>query len=123
MIDLSAKKLLALGQEELHQVPPAQILTLIQDLFKGWGLYGQNLSLHHEGEEYVASCHERAFVVYRRVQAAATAHATPGWPVCLVTPDAIIDECTPPIQEKDYFACNLGLADWLTLIQQRYGKD
>lgn len=116
------EQLLRLSSDELHQLAPRQVLSLIQDLCRRWGIFGQSLELHHEGEEYVVSCQEDAFTVYRRVTAAATPHATPGWPVCLVTVDHILDECTPPLEEQDHFACHLGLPDWLTLIQQRYGE-
>jgi hypothetical protein len=110
-----------LNVEELHRWPPDRVLALIQDLCRRWGIFGQRLSLRHEGEEYVFACGETDFFVYRRLAPAATTHAPPGWPVCLVTADQILDECTPPFPDHDHFACHLGLADWLTLIQEAYG--
>jgi len=123
MAAVAPEQLLELTTEALHQLPPSQVLALVQELCRRWGIYGRSLTLRHEGEEYVVACQEMAFAVYRRVAAAATPHTTPGWPVCLVTADHILDECTPPFEEKDYFACHLGLADWLTLIQQACGAD
>lgn len=123
MPELIPEDLLSLCTEELHRLPPGQVLDLIQKLFRDWGLFGESLTLRHEGEEYLASCQTHAFVVYRRVTGATTPHAAPGWPVCLVTAEAVFDECTPLPEGKDYFACHLGLADWLAIIQQTYGQD
>ncbi len=120
MPDLTPEDLLHLGSDEVAELPPRRVLALIQDLFRHWGLFGRELPLWHEGEEYCAWCQETVFVVYRRVAPAAVPHGAPGWPVLLVSSEAILDECTPPLEEKDHFACHLGLADWLTLIQQGY---
>ncbi len=122
MTDMSPEQLLHLGPDELRQLSPRRVLALIQDLWRRWGLGGHSLRLQHEGEDYLVSCQEDAFAVYRRLRATASPHATPGWPVCLVTVDHILDECTPPLEDEDHFACHLGLADWLTLIQQTYGE-
>ncbi|MGQ9919698.1 MAG: hypothetical protein ACUVRZ_00035 [Desulfobacca sp.] len=118
MTDIAAEQLLELDTEALHRLPPPRLWALVQDLCRRWGIYGQSLTLRHEGEEYLVACQEHAFTVYRRVAMAATPHATPGWPVCLVSAEHILDECTPPLEEQDHFACHLNLADWLTLIQQ-----
>lgn len=109
------------SEPELQKLPPARVLALIQKLFTQWGIYNQKLTLQHEGDEYAFSCHDQAFVVYRLLPAAGTSPGPPGWPVCLVTAERIIDECSPPFYEEDYFASHLGLADWLTLIQQYFG--
>ncbi len=121
--DLQPEDLLTLGAETLHHLPPARVLALIQALWQQWQLGEQNLTLFHEGAEYVASCRSTHFVVYRRVRGTATPHAASGWPVCLVTANEILDECTPPFPDQDYLACQLSLADWLTLIQQTYVLD
>ena len=108
---------------ELQKISPTQVLIHIQRLFKNWGIYNQKLTLQHEGEVYVFSCHDQAFVVYRILRVGEKTPATPGWPVCLVTAEGVIDECSPPYpDEEDYFASHLGLADWLTIIQQYYGQ-
>jgi|GEM_PF-1674712 len=121
MTSLSSEKNPPPGLEELQHWPPSRVLAAIQDRCRRWGIFGQCLQLFHEGEEYVFYCGETEFFVYRRLAAAAVSHTQPGWPVCLVTADQVLDECTPPFPEQDHFACHLGLADWLTLIQEAYG--
>jgi hypothetical protein len=110
------------SEAELQNISPSQALAHIQKLFKKWGIYNQKLTLQHEGDEYAFSCHDEAFVVYRLLPAAPRSPATPGWPVCLVTAAGVIDECSPPYADEDYFASHLGLADWLTIIQQYYDQ-
>ncbi len=110
------------SEADLQKISPTQVLTHIQRLFKKWGIYNQKLTLQHEGDVYAFSCHDKAFVVYRILAVAEKPPATPGWPVCLVTAEGVIDECSPPYPDEDYFASHLGLADWLTIIQQYYGQ-
>ena len=105
------------SEDDLHKLPATEVLAYIQNIFQKWGIYGRKLTLGHEGEKYAFSCDEKAFVVYRLVSGVG---GPPGWPVCLVTAAGIIDECSPPYHDEDYFASHLGLADWLTIIQQDY---
>jgi hypothetical protein len=109
------------SEAALHNMPPARLLPHIQKLFKQLGIYNQKLTLQHEGDEYAFSCHDQAFVVYRLLPVAGKSPGPPGWPVCLVTAEGVMDECSPPFQEEDYFASHLGLADWLAIIQQYFG--
>jgi hypothetical protein len=110
------------SEVELQNLPPSLLLEYIQNLFKKWSIYNQKLTLQHEGDTYVFSCHDTAFVVYRLLPAAGKPPGAPGWPVCLVTTEGVIDECSPPYHNEDYFASHLGLADWLAIIQQYYGE-
>jgi hypothetical protein len=109
------------SEAELHKLPPARVLAHIQKLFNAWGIYNQKLTVQHEGDKYAFSCHDQAFVVYRLLPAAGRSPGSPGWPVCLVTAQGVVDECSPPFHEEDYFASHLGLADWLALIQNFFG--
>lgn len=115
MLDPAAE-IAMFSEDDLHSLPPGEVLAYIQKCFKKWGIYGRKLTLRHEGEGYAFSCDDKAFVVYRLMPGA----GPPGWPVCLVTAGGIIDECSPPFQDEDYFASHLGLADWLVIIQQDY---
>jgi hypothetical protein len=109
------------SEAELQKLPPDGVLTHIQKLFKQWGIYNQKLTLNHEGDDYVFSCRENAFVIYRLLPSAGKSPGPPGWPVCLVTAAGVTDECSPPSHDEDYFASHLGLADWLAIIQQYFG--
>jgi hypothetical protein len=110
------------SEGELHKLPPSRVLGHIQKLFKKWGIYKQKLTVQHEGDEYAFSCDDTAFVVYRLLPVAGKPPGTPGWPVCLVSAEGVVDECSPPYHEEDYFASHLSLADWLTIIQHYFGE-
>ena len=122
MADPTTDNIPEFSDGELQKLPPTLVLEHIQKLFKKWGIYNQKLTLQHEGDEYAFSCHDQAFVVYRLLPVAGKSPGAPGWPVCLVTADGIIDECSPPYHDEDYFASYLGLADWLAIIQQYFGE-
>lgn len=105
---------------DLENLPAGQELAYLQRLFKEWGLYNQKLTVPHEGNDYAVTCHDTAFVVYRLLSGPGNLRGAPGWPVCLVTAEGIVDECSPPFPDEDCFASHLGLADWLAIIKQYY---
>jgi hypothetical protein len=111
-----------LSERELHQLPPTQVLKHVQELFKKWGIYQKKLTVPHEGEKYAFSCDDKSFVVYRLLPVAGKPPTNPGWPVCLVSAEGVVDECSPPFHDEDFFASRLGLADWLALIQSYFGE-
>jgi hypothetical protein len=101
-----------------HQdLSPAELLRRIQDLFRKLGLLGQTLTLDHQGQKYLVGCDAEAFTVYRLVEHCHFPPGAPGWPVCLVTAETIIDETSPPHLPEDEFAAGLSLQEWLELIQ------
>jgi hypothetical protein len=96
---------------------PAELLGRIQARFRKLGLFGSTLTLTHNGENYLASCDDRAFAVYRLVDQCHVPPGRPGWPVCLVTDETVVDETSPPHLAEDEFASGLGLEAWLDLIE------
>ncbi len=102
--------------------PPAELLASIQDLFRELGLFDQTLTLTLQGRKYLARCDAHSFTVYRCIGRCHIPPGAPGWPVCLVTEDAIIGETSPPQSGEDEFASGLALADWLRLIGSRFKK-
>jgi len=101
---------------------PSQVLAQIQSLFKELALFHRKLTLSHQGRTYLASCDDHSFTVYRLIDRCHLPPGQPGWPVCLVTPETIIDETSPPHLEQDDFSSGLTLADWLHLIEKEFGK-
>ena len=57
------------------------------------------------------------FAVYRVLDQGHVAPGRPGWPVCLVTAEAVVDETSPPHLPEDEFASGLSLNGWLDLIE------
>jgi hypothetical protein len=99
---------------------PAELLDRIQTMFRARSIFGSTLTLTHQGEKYLVSCDARAFAVYRLVEKCHLPPGRPGWPVCLVTAEAVVDETSPPHLPEDEFASGLGLKEWLDLIASLY---
>jgi hypothetical protein len=97
---------------------PAELLHRIQDLFRNLGLLGQRLTLSYRGHSYLAACDEHSFTIYRLVAHCHLPPGRPGWPVCLVTEETIVDETSPPPAPEDEFDSGLDLHGWLEIIQE-----
>jgi hypothetical protein len=102
------------------EISPAELLGRIQDRFRELGLFGSPLTLTHNGEKYLATCDDRIFAVYRLLDQGHVPPGRPGWPVCLVTAEAVVDETSPPHLPEDEFASGLSLKEWLELIESLY---
>jgi hypothetical protein len=102
------------------QPSPAELLRRIQARFRERGIFGQTLTLIHGGEQYQVRCDAQAFAVYRLVEKCHLPPGRPGWPVCLVTAEVMVDETSPPHLPEDDFACGLSLQEWLELIDSLY---
>ena len=109
------------GTDSTPQTSPAEMLRRIQDRFRELGIFGQSLSLTYQAEKYLVSCDAQAFAVYRLVEKCHVSPGQPGWPVCLVTGEAMVDETSPPHLPEDEFSSGLSLAEWLDLIDSLYG--
>jgi hypothetical protein len=99
------------------EISPAELLGRIQARFRKLGRFGLLLTLTHNGETYLATCDDRSFAVYRVLAQGHVSPGRPGWPVCLVTAEAVVDETSPPHVPEDEFASGLSLDGWLDLIE------
>lgn len=99
---------------------PAEVLRRIQARFRELGVFGKTQTLQLRGEKYLVSCDEQAFAVYRVVEQCHLPPGRPGWPVCLVTGEAVLDETSPPHLPEDEFTSGLSLEEWLKLIDSLY---
>ncbi len=109
-------------QDNDSEITPAELLQRIQARFRDLGRLGERLTLNHAGRQYLASCDETAFTVYRLVTQCHLPPGRPGWPVCLVTAETVIDETIPPALPEDEFASGLTLFEWLDLIEKTFRK-
>jgi len=103
--------------DRIAEDSPAELLRRIQARFRERGLFGSSLTLTHNGERYLVACDDQAFAVYRQVDQCHVPPGRPGWPVCLVTAEAVVDETSPPHLAEDEFASGLSLKGWLELIE------
>ncbi len=106
--------------DRVSELSPAELLRHIQARFRELGLFGQTLTLTYKDEKYLASCDDQAFAVYRLVAQCHLPPGRPGWPVCLVTAEAMVDETSPPHLPEDDFTSGLSLTGWLELIDSLY---
>ena len=106
--------------DRIAEDSPAELLHRIQARFRELGLFESTLTLTHNGEKYLVNCDDRVFAVYRLVEHCHVPPGHPGWPVCLVTAEAVVDETSPPQMPEDEFASGLGLKEWLELIEAAY---
>ncbi|MFA4901716.1 MAG: hypothetical protein WC600_03120 [Desulfobaccales bacterium] len=107
--------------ESPAQTSPAEMLARIQDRFRELGIFGQSLSLTYQADKYLVSCDARTFAVYRLVEKCHVPPGRPGWPVCLVTGEVMVDETSPPHVPEDEFSSGLTMQGWLDLIDSLYG--
>jgi len=103
------------------QPSPAEMFARIQEHFRELGIFGQTLTLTYQEEKYLVSCDAEAFAVYRLVSHCHVPPGQPGWPVCLVTEEVVVDETSAPHVPEDEFASGLSLEEWLKLIDSLYG--
>ena len=108
------------GTESTPQISPAEKLAQIQARLRELGIFGQTLTLTYREEKYLVSCDTRAFAVYRLVEKCHMPPGHPGWPVCLVTGEVMVDETSPPHVPEDEFNSGLSLEEWLDLIDSLY---
>lgn len=107
--------------DSTSQTSPAEMLARIQDRFRELGIFGQSLSLTYQADKYLVRCNTEAFAVYRLVSHCHVPPGRPGWPVCLVTGEVMVDETSPPHVPEDEFSSGLSLEGWLDLVDSLYG--
>ena len=106
--------------DDASEISPAELLGRIQARFRERGRFWATLTFDHQGQKYLVRCDEQAFAVYRLVDDCHVSPGRPGWPVCLVTAETVVDETSPPQEPEDEFASGLGLNEWLELIESAF---
>lgn len=104
---------------------PLEAFNAIKHFFSELKIFGEILSLRHEGIPYRILCDEQCFMVYRANDSSGSFHHVPGWPVCLVTSESIFEECSAPLLGEDHHSCELDILRWLQMVvahmEQREG--
>jgi hypothetical protein len=77
---------------------------------KGW--LGQTLRIKHRGKKYRIHCSETGFMAYRINEYCGISHGFPGWPVCFVTPEQIIEDS----DMSKFSTSEPSVLDWLRCI-------
>lgn len=95
---------------------PNEILDAIKRFFNDRRVFGEILSLEHQGIWYRVWCDEQCFMVYRANDSGGSFHHVPGWPVCLVTSHTVFEECNAPYLADDHHSCELDITRWLEVV-------
>ena len=88
------------------------VLQAFIDIFESRGWLNQTIRIRHRERRYRISCTETGFVAYRINDHCGISPGIPGWPVCFVTQDQIMDD-----SNMSKFASNEpSVLDWLRFI-------
>jgi hypothetical protein len=99
-------------------VTPSETLEKIRRKFGGLGISHQDLTVDVSGVSYRISLDSESFVVYRVNHCRGHKHHVPGWPVCLVTRDAIFQECSDEGLGADHCSCGVTIEQWIEIMQE-----
>jgi hypothetical protein len=71
---------------------PPEVLEKFIGVFTGKGWLNQTIRIRHCERRYRISCSETGFIAYRINDYSSVSPGIPGWPVCFVTREQIIDD-------------------------------
>ncbi len=93
---------------------PSEILLKLIAAFGSRGWLGQTIRIKHLERRYRISCTESEFVAYRINENHGGSHGIPGWPVCIVNQNQIVEDAhlvSPGSREPaahDWWRCIAG---------------
>ncbi len=92
----------------------SDILREFIDIFTAKGWLNRTLRVRHRDRRYRICCNENEFLVYRINDSPGVSHGFPGWPVCRVSSQHVIDEsAASPFPSKEP-----GVDDWLRCVTE-----
>ena len=91
---------------------PMDVLQELVVVFVNKGWLNRELRIKHRDRRYRIFCSERKFFAYRINDNYGGSWGFPGWPVCIVTHDQIIDDSEMPVSEST----GPGAQGWLRCI-------
>ncbi len=94
---------------------PAEALEKIRRRFKKLGIDPRNFNVELDGDCYRMILDSDSFVVYRINHCRGHKHHVPGWPVCMVTREAIFEECSHLNRVTDHCSCGITIDQWLEI--------
>lgn len=88
------------------------VLEKFVSIFAGKGWLEQTLRIKHRDKKYRLYCSETVFTAYRINDHCGVSHGFPGWPVCFVTSDQIIEDS----DMSKFSTTEPSVLDWLRCI-------
>ncbi len=99
------------------QKSACETFSRVYEVFKSLNLVNKEIVVELSGHSYKARCDETSFMVYRVHNNLGPRSHVPGWPVCLITPDTIFEECCSSDNlSNDSFHCGTSLDTWMEII-------
>jgi hypothetical protein len=97
-----------------HPIPkrPPDLLEAFIDVFVSKGWLNQTIRIRHHERRYRISCSETGFMAYRINDHCGISPGIPGWPVCIVTQEQIMDDSDMTI----FTSSEPSVHDWLRYI-------
>ena len=74
------------------ETSPKDVLQQLVSVFSSRGWLNRNLRIRHNEKKYRIFCSEQEFLAYRINDNGSVPPGAPGWPVCLVTGDRIMED-------------------------------
>ncbi len=90
----------------------AEVLQKFVSLFEGKGWLDQALRIKHRDKRYRIYCSETGFMAYRVNDYCGVSPGIPGWPVCFVTSDQIIEDS----DMSKFSSTEPSVYDWLQCL-------
>jgi hypothetical protein len=88
------------------------VLETFIDLFESKGWLNQTIRIRRRERRYRISCSEMGFIAYRINDHCGISPGIPGWPVCFVTQEQIVDDS----DMSRFSSSEPSIEDWLRYI-------
>ncbi len=93
---------------------PGDILKRFIGVFAGRGWLGKDLRIRRDGRRYRIFCSREKFLAYRINDNSSIPPGIPGWPVCVVTIDRIMEDA----HLSGFASMEPSAYEWLMHIEQ-----
>ena len=93
---------------------PTDVLQKFVGVFASKGWLNQTLRIRHRDRRYRICCSEKEFLAYRINDCCGVLPGFAGWPVCIVTPDHIIEDS----DMSAFSSTEPSTHDWLRCIAE-----
>jgi hypothetical protein len=94
------------------EINPADVLKNFVGVFMSKGWLNQTLRIKHRNGRYRISCSEKKFFAYRINDNCHVPPGFPGWPVCIITHEQIIDDA----KMSTFASTEPSAYDWLRCL-------
>ncbi len=91
---------------------PADVLRQFVDVFTDKGWLNRTIRIKRHDRKYTVLCSEKTFIAYRINDNWGLSPGTPGWPVCIIDRDQVVEDLASTALDP----AEPGVHDWLCCI-------